>query len=54
MDGKAQAVPVETGLITPDTAEIMSGLEAGDVVIASDVSRLQVGDTVNARQTGSP
>ena len=47
--GEVQVTPVQTGLITPDMAEIADGLNAGDEVIISDVNALQAGTAVTVR-----
>lgn len=38
-DGRAEAVPVELGVVTPDAAEVRSGLQDGDRVIVGEAAR---------------
>ncbi len=38
-DGRAEALPVELGVVTPDAAEVLSGLEAGERVIVGEEAR---------------
>jgi membrane fusion protein (multidrug efflux system) len=52
VDGKAQLVPVETGIRGPAGVEITHGLSAGDTVVTSGQFRLRDGDAV-ALQTAS-
>ena len=47
--GEVQVIPVQTGLVTLDMAEITEGLNAGDEVIISDVNALQASMAVSVR-----
>jgi RND family efflux transporter MFP subunit len=48
-DGKASLRLVKTGKMLDDRVEILSGIEAGDQTIISDVARLANGQRVNAQ-----
>lgn len=47
--GKIEVVPVQLGLQTPDRAEVLSGLEAGDTVVVSARSQLRAGEPVQPK-----
>jgi hypothetical protein len=51
-DNTARRVSVEIGEISTDTAEIVSGLKAGDLIITTNLSSLQDGDPVTVSGEG--
>src|SRR5215469_1103213 len=53
-DGKAQEVPVTVGLRNATQAEILSGLNAGDVVVVSPPATLRNGETVSPKTVQLP
>ncbi len=52
-DGKVEERTVTTGLINDTQTEILSGLEDGDIVVISNLDRLQTGTAVNTREADS-
>ncbi|MGH9739823.1 MAG: efflux RND transporter periplasmic adaptor subunit [Candidatus Acidiferrales bacterium] len=50
--GKIQKVLVHLGLQTPDRAEVLSGLQLGDMVVVSARSELRVGQEVQPKVVG--
>lgn len=52
-DGVARAVPVEIGERTPERAQILSGIAAGDRVIVSNLVQLKDGSRVRVAAAGT-
>lgn len=50
--GILEAVKVQVGLETAERVQVMSGLDEGDVVVASGRARLKAGDRVSAKAGG--
>jgi RND family efflux transporter MFP subunit len=51
-DGQAVAVPVELGAISPDAAEVLSGIEAGErVIVGEEAQTIAPGMAVRERDT---
>jgi multidrug efflux pump subunit AcrA (membrane-fusion protein) len=54
-DGKAQAVPVQLGIVTPTQAEVVSGLQPGQAIVVNGQGLLQPGTPVRVmNQAGGP
>jgi len=51
-DGRAELQPVEIGLRTPDSVEILRGLAVGDAVLTSNLLRLRPGARVERAEAG--
>jgi multidrug efflux pump subunit AcrA (membrane-fusion protein) len=47
--GKIVSRPVVLGIQTPDDAEVLSGLQPGEMVVVSDTSSLRPGERVNSK-----
>lgn len=47
--GEIEVVPVQLGLQTPDRAEVLSGLQPGDMVVVSARSQLRAGELVQPK-----
>jgi hypothetical protein len=52
-DGRAVAVPVELGAISPDMAEVLSGIEAGERVIVGEEAQT-IAPGMAVRERGTP
>ena len=46
-NGKATFVPVETGIRTATSVEIISGIEPGDTLLLSGLLQVREGTTIN-------
>jgi RND family efflux transporter MFP subunit len=54
-DGRAVAVPIEVGAITPDAVEVFSGLEEGErVIVGEEAQTVAPGMTVRERGAAAP
>jgi HlyD family secretion protein len=53
-EGKAEQVPVTTGISDLTTREILEGLAEGELLIVSDPAKLTTGQSVNARPRETP
>jgi membrane fusion protein (multidrug efflux system) len=51
--GKAKAVPVETGIRTERTLQILSGVQAGDTVITTGLLQIRDGSPITVTVVGS-
>jgi multidrug efflux pump subunit AcrA (membrane-fusion protein) len=47
--GKIESRPVLLGIQTPTDAEVLSGLQPGEMVVVSDPSSLRPGQRVNSK-----
>jgi RND family efflux transporter MFP subunit len=48
-DGKVESMTLRTGIETPNTIEILEGLNEGDLIITAGGGRIRPGQTVEAR-----
>jgi multidrug efflux pump subunit AcrA (membrane-fusion protein) len=46
---RARMVPVQTGVITGDEIEIVSGLQGNETIVAAGADRLENGDRLNVQ-----